>query len=233
MATRPLATTGEHRHDASLPPGPQGCRLSGPGLRRSSHHELWRRQPGRRPDGHGPQDRHQDRHQDGTAERPRQHQRLGSGDLAAGSSGPQPCATSALKATIGPAEGAAGSSYYPIDFTSNASTSCTLFGYPGVSFVTGQGGGQIGAAAVRDSVTAPALVTVAPGAIAHATLQVVNASNYPASRCTITKAHWLRVYPPDQFTALYISFSAPTCAGSATATPILSIQAVKPGATGQ
>jgi Protein of unknown function (DUF4232) len=151
----------------------------------------------------------------------------------AGSSGPQPCATSALKATIGPAEGAAGSSYYPIDFTSNASASCTLFGYPGVSFVTGQGGGQIGAAAVRDSVTAPALVTVAPGAIAHATLQVVNASNYPASRCTITKAHWLRVYPPDQFTALYISFSAPTCAGGATATPILSIQAVKPGATGQ
>jgi hypothetical protein len=151
----------------------------------------------------------------------------------AGSSGPQPCATSALKATIGPAEGAAGSSYYPIDFTNNASASCTLFGYPGVSFVTGQGGGQIGAAAARDSVTAPALVTVAPGATAHATLQVVNASNYPASRCTITRAHWLRVYPPDQFTGLYISFSAPTCAGGATATPILSIQAVKPGATGQ
>ncbi len=151
----------------------------------------------------------------------------------AGSSGPQPCATSALKATIGQAGGAAGSSYYPIDFTNNATASCTLFGYPGVSFVTGQGGSQIGAAAGRDSVTAPALVTVGPGATAHATLQVADASNYPASRCTITKAHWLRIYPPDQFTALYISFSAQTCAGGASATKILSVQAVKPGATGQ
>jgi hypothetical protein len=147
--------------------------------------------------------------------------------------GPQPCATSALKATIGSPEGAAGSSYYPIDFTNNATASCTLYGYPGVSFVTGPGGSQIGAAAARDATTAPVLVTVAPGATVHATLQVVDAGNYPASRCTITKAHWLKVYPPDQLTALYISFSAQTCAGAATATKILSIQTVQPGATGQ
>ena len=79
----------------------------------------------------------------------------------------------------------------------------------------------------------PALVTLAAGQTAHATLQVVNASNYPSSRCTIVQAHWLRVYPPGQFSPLYISFSAPTCSGGAKATGILSVQTVQPGATAQ
>jgi hypothetical protein len=156
----------------------------------------------------------------------------GHGTSPASPGGPQPCATSALKATTGQPEGAAGSSYYPIDFTNNSGASCTLHGYPGVSFVTGQGGSQIGAAAVRDATSVPALVTLAPGATAHATLQVVDANNYPSSKCTIVKAHWLKIYPPDQFTALYVSFSAQTCSGGVNATHILSIQTVQPGATG-
>jgi len=78
----------------------------------------------------------------------------------------------------------------------------------------------------------PTLVTLAPGATAHATLQVVDANNYPSSTCTTVKARWLKIYPPDQFTALYVSFSAQTCSGGASATHILSIQTVQPGATG-
>lgn len=147
--------------------------------------------------------------------------------------GPQPCATAGLKAAIGSGEGAAGSSYYPVDLTNTSGTTCTLYGYPGASFVTGVGGSQIGAAATRNDTVPPALVTLAAGQTAHATLQVVNASNYPSSKCTIVQAHWLRVYPPGQFTPLYISFSAPTCSGGANATGILSVQTVRAGATGQ
>lgn len=149
------------------------------------------------------------------------------------SNGPQPCANSALKATIGPGNGAAGSSFFPIAFTNTSGTTCTLYGYPGVSFVTAVGGGQIGAAATRNNAITPALVTLAPGAAAHATLQVVNANNYPPSRCTVVHTHWLRVYPPDQFTPLYVSFSSQTCGGGASATGILSVQTVQPGATGR
>ncbi len=60
--------------------------------------------------------------------------------------GPPPCATSALRASVptGQGNGAAGSSYYPIVFTNVSGASCTLYGYPGVSFVTGVGGSQIG-----------------------------------------------------------------------------------------
>jgi hypothetical protein len=147
--------------------------------------------------------------------------------------GPQPCATAGLKAAIGSGEGAAGSSYFPVDLTNNSGTTCTLYGYPGVSFVTGAGGSQIGAAATRNNTVPAALVTLAAGQTAHATLQVVNASNYPSSKCTIVQAHWLRVYPPGQFTPLYVSFSAPTCSGGANATGILSVQTVRAGATGQ
>ena len=147
--------------------------------------------------------------------------------------GPQPCATAGLKAAIGSGQGAAGSSYYPIDLTNNSGTTCTLYGYPGVSFVTGAGGAQIGAAATRNDTLAPGLVTLTAGQTAHASLQVVNASNYPAAKCKIVQAHWLRVYPPGQFSPLYISFSAPTCGGGASATGILSVQTIQPGATGQ
>ena len=53
------------------------------------------------------------------------------------------CATSALKVTVPKGQGnaAAGSSYYPIQFTNASGTSCTLYGYPGVSFVTAPDGG--------------------------------------------------------------------------------------------
>jgi hypothetical protein len=151
---------------------------------------------------------------------------------AAAPSGPQPCATARLTATIGSGEGAAGSSYYPIDLTNNSGTTCTLYGYPGVSFVTAVAGRQIGAAATRNGTFAPALVTLTAGQAAHATLQVVNASNYPAAQCKIVQAHWLRVYPPGQFSPLYVSFSAPTCGGGARATGILSVQTMRPGASG-
>ncbi len=147
------------------------------------------------------------------------------------SGGPQPCATSALKVTTGAPNGAAGSSYYPIEFTNSSGASCTLYGYPGVSFVTGQGGSQIGPAASRNPTSPPTLVTLAAGATAHATLQVADAHNYPSSLCTIINVHWLKIYPPDQFTPLYISFSAQACAGGASATRILSIQTIQPGAT--
>ena len=138
-----------------------------------------------------------------------------------------------LKAAIGSGQGAAGSSYYPIDLINNSGTTCTLYGYPGVSFVTGPGGSQIGAAATRNGTIAPALVTLTAGQTAHATLQVVNANNYPASRCKIVQAHWLRVYPPGQFSPVYIRFSAPTCGGGASATGILSVQVMQPGAAAQ
>ena len=106
---------------------------------------------------------------------------------------------------------AAGSSYYPIQFANVSGASCTLYGYPGVSFVTARGGRQIGPAATRNPAVARQLVTLSPGQTVHAELQVVNAENYPPAGCGLVTAHWLKIYPPNQTAPAYVSFTAQAC----------------------
>ena len=145
--------------------------------------------------------------------------------------GSAPCTASDLKVAVptGQGNGAAGSSYYPVQFTNTSAGPCTLYGYPGVSFVTGTGGSQIGAAATRNSAMAKQLIILAVGQTVHAELQVADAQNYPAADCRLVTAHWLKVYPPNQTAALYVSFTAQACSKPKT---ILSVQTVQPGASG-
>ena len=124
---------------------------------------------------------------------------------------------------------AAGSSYYPIRFANVSGASCTLYGYPGVSFVTAQGGSQIGPAATRNPAVAKQLVTLSPGQTVHAELQVVDAENYPPADCGLVTAHWLKVYPPNQTAPAYVSFTAQACSKPK---QILSVQTVQPGTAG-
>jgi hypothetical protein len=142
------------------------------------------------------------------------------------------CATSGLRVSVGAANGAAGSLYYPLRFTNVSGVPCGLYGYPGVSFVSAPGGGELGGAAIRNSTFGPSLVTLAPGAVAHASVQVVVAQSYPAARCRPVTAHWLRVYPPGQFTPLYAGLTAMTCTGSIPSGSTLGIYVVRPGANG-
>jgi len=142
------------------------------------------------------------------------------------------CATGALRISLGPAGGAAGSIYYPLEFTNISGAPCTLYGYPGVSFVSGPGGAELGGAAVRNPAQGPALVTLAPGAVAHASVQVAVAQNYPTSLCKPVTAHWLRVYPPDQYAPLYTDLTAMTCTGTIPGGSTLGIYVVRPGANG-
>ncbi|HYB86954.1 MAG TPA: DUF4232 domain-containing protein [Streptosporangiaceae bacterium] len=123
------------------------------------------------------------------------------------------CATSALKAAVDVTRGsaAAGSIYYPLDLTNISGSTCTVFGYPGVSFVTGPSGTILGRAAHRNPVAAATTVTLAPGQAAHATLQVAEAGNYDPSQCQPVTAHWLRIYPPNQTVPLYAQFTTQAC----------------------
>jgi hypothetical protein len=159
----------------------------------------------------------------------------GGGSGAGGSVGPAPlaqCSSSALRVSVGAAAGAAGSIYYPLDFTNVSGTTCTMYGYPGVSFVSAPGGAELGGAAVRNPAVGPGLVRLAPGAVAHASVQVVVAQNYPPARCKPVTAHWLRVYPPDQYVPLYTGLTAQTCTGTIPGGSTLGIYVVRPGANG-
>jgi Protein of unknown function (DUF4232) len=143
--------------------------------------------------------------------------------------GPAACTSTGLQIAVPASKGnaAAGSSYFPVEFTNTSASTCTLYGYPGVSFVSGIGGSQIGIPATENPAVSRKLITLAPGQTAHAELQVVGAGNYPPSSCGLVTAHWLKIYPPNQTAPLYASFTAQACSKSKT---ILTVQTVQPGA---
>jgi hypothetical protein len=145
--------------------------------------------------------------------------------------GPGQCTASDLRVSVGQSNGTAGSFYYPLEFTNISKTTCTLYGYPGVSFVTKPGGALIGKPAVRNPTFAAKLVTLAAGTTAHAALRVVIAQNYPPSKCQLVTAHWLQVFPPGSYVALNVKFSAATCRGHIPGS-ILGIDVVQPGTSG-
>jgi hypothetical protein len=127
------------------------------------------------------------------------------------------------------ANGGAGSSYYPLNFTNTSKTTCAMYGFPGVSFdiSVSAAGKQIGVAANRSNAFAKVTVTLAPGATAHAWLRVAVAQNYPTATCQPVTATWLRVYPPGETVAGYVGHSFSAC-GSSSA-PLLTILPVRAG----
>jgi hypothetical protein len=94
------------------------------------------------------------------------------------------------------------------------STSCAVYGYPGVSWVAGSDGHQVGAAAQRqtdNSGSAEQTITLAPGALASAPLDIVDAAVIPPAECKPVPVRGLRVYPPGQTAALFLPL--PTASG--------------------
>jgi Protein of unknown function (DUF4232) len=135
------------------------------------------------------------------------------------------CATSALLVRLGVAEGYAGGADYVIDFTNQSGAACTMYGYPGVSLVTGPPYAQIGLAAQRDNTAPVKLVTLIPGAMATAELQVVDAHNFSPQICRPVSATHLRVYPPNQTAPVYLASTSFGCAERVQTLFIAAVQA--------
>jgi hypothetical protein len=113
-----------------------------------------------------------------------------------------------------------------IDFTNIGNVTCTLYGYPGVSLAGGKPVTQIGLAATRSTATAKTLVTLKPGAVGNALLQIVDAGNYSPATCGPTTADHLQIYPPNQTTPIYLAFKSQACSKKV---HILSVSVVMPG----
>jgi Protein of unknown function (DUF4232) len=141
-------------------------------------------------------------------------------------SGPAGCLASALTAHLGLSEGAAGTIYQVIVLTNTSSATCTLYGYPGVSFVTGVGGSQVGLPATKNPAVATALITLAPGGDADVLLAVHDAG--AIAECKITTVNWLRIYPPGDYGSIYVQYNTQACANPTTS--IMSVTPVRTGA---
>jgi hypothetical protein len=146
-------------------------------------------------------------------------------------SGLAACRTATLRFAVDASQavGAAGSAYYPLNFTNTSRTTCDMYGYPGVSFAASPTGGarQIGLAAQRNAAFTKVAVRLAPGQTAHAWLKVAVAANYPAATCQPVTAYWLRIYPPGETAAGYASHAFDAC--SSTSAALLSVLPVRFG----
>lgn len=144
--------------------------------------------------------------------------------LAAGKAGASvpTCAGETTIVWLGDGGGGAtaGSTYYPLEFTNATHTTCTLYGYPGVS-AWGLGGKQVGPAATRSGGPV-ATVTLAPGATAHALLRI---TDWGAECAKGSSALGLKVYVPGQRQWQPIMFPLTVCASRS----VLSLAPVRPG----
>lgn len=152
---------------------------------------------------------------------------------ATAAGGPPGCATRDLKATVGVAQGAAGSVYQVIDFTNIGTASCSLYGYPGIALAGGSPVTQIGMAASRSPQAGPALVTLKPGAVANTLLRITEAQNYPTSKCSPMASTYLQIYPPNQTTPIYLAYSSTGCTSMSVNLLMIGVVQTGAGSNGQ
>jgi len=107
--------------------------------------------------------------------------------------------------------GAAGSIYFPLQFTNLSGHACSLHGFPGVSAID-RNGHQLGSPASWDHATAPRTVVLAAGVTAHSVLRWSDAAVTTAPGCQPTfGAFALRIYPPDQRSSTHAAFGLEVC----------------------
>ncbi len=153
------------------------------------------------------------------------------GSGASGTPGLALCPSASLRVTVNVSQagGAAGSTYYPVNFTNTSNSACGMDGYPGMSFVTAgdTAGHQIGAAARHDPAYGKMAIRLSAGGSAHAWLQLTAAGNYPPSACQPVTAHWLRVFAPGETVAVYVNHAFAAC--SSASSPLLTVMPVRNG----
>ncbi|RSM63998.1 DUF4232 domain-containing protein [Kibdelosporangium aridum] len=131
---------------------------------------------------------------------------------------PQPaanglCKSANLKLSVGDGDAAAGTVYRNLVFTNVSSAPCTIQGFPGVSYVTGDNGQQVGEPAVRVG-SKGAAIKLAPGQSAVAPVGFTQVANYDPAVCKPTEVRGLRVYPPQETASMFVALAGTGCAGN-------------------
>ncbi|GAB3659938.1 hypothetical protein GCM10027596_17960 [Nocardioides korecus] len=146
------------------------------------------------------------------------------GAASAGTTGTCPASGLAVGLDQAAGGGAAGSQFVLLTFRNTGASRCVLDGHPGVSFVGGGAGRQIGSPAVRTGSLRQ--VSLAPGQTTTAVLQVADAGNYDAATCAPTTSDGLRVYPPGSRVSRFVAYRTQACQGSTGSSPQLQVSAV-------
>lgn len=126
---------------------------------------------------------------------------------AEGSAAVRRCPASALSGRVGRVGAAAGNRYAPLVLTNTSSTTCRLYGFPGLIMIDGNQD-ALRTRPRREHVT-PHQVTLRPGASAHARLHWTVVPSGDERDCP--SAAQLLVIPPDAKAYLMARFHARVC----------------------
>lgn len=144
---------------------------------------------------------------------------------------PDYCASKDLSLALGEAEGAAGTVYRPLKFTNVSDFPCVLHGFPGVSYVAGEDGHQVGKPATHTGQKGQAL-TLRPGEVAHADVGFTQVANFDPAVCQPTEVRGLRIYPPKETASLFVEIPGTGCASDELPGNQLTVASIEPGAGG-
>lgn len=126
---------------------------------------------------------------------------------------PAECQVGELDLSLAGGDAAAGTVYRQLRFTNVGDRTCVIQGFPGVSYVAGEDGHQVGPAAYRVGTKGPA-VALRPGKTAYAPLGFVQVANYDPAVCRPTEVRGLRVYPPHEYDSMFLPAPGTGCAGT-------------------
>ena len=131
------------------------------------------------------------------------------------------CAAASTRVWYGvPADHSAGHAHFQFQLSNIGHSTCTLFGYPGVSALNSHGT-ELGKPASHAG--AKLTVTLAPGETAHFVLTITDAFIVCAHPVHATQ---IRVFPPGQFHAQKVPLATLQCVGKS----VMRVDAVHPRA---
>lgn len=127
------------------------------------------------------------------------------------------CGAGVLRAEIGDQQGGAGNVYTTLVLRNVGRVSCLTRGYPGVSLADARGR-QIGRPASRAAGPKPS-IALRPGGTASTVVHTLN-PGVGTTNC-LPSSSFLRVYPPDSYTSLFVRARLSECLGLLDVRPLV------------
>ncbi|MDX3194552.1 DUF4232 domain-containing protein [Streptomyces sp. MN03-5084-2B] len=137
------------------------------------------------------------------------------------------CKAGDVKLSLGQGDSGAGSTYRPLLITNSSGKPCTIQGFPGVSYVAGADGHQVGKDAFREGTKGNA-VKLNPGQTAAADIQFVNVRNFDPGTCQPTPVKGLRIYLPQETASNFVPSDGTGCASTKIPGNQLAVKTVHP-----
>lgn len=137
------------------------------------------------------------------------------------------CKAGDVQLSLGQGDAGAGSVYRPLLIKNASSKPCLIQGFPGVSYVAGADGHQVGKDAFREGTKGNA-VKLNPGQSAASDIQFVNVQNFDPGTCQPTPVKGLRIYLPQETASNFVPSEGTGCASTKIPGNQLAVKTVHP-----